>query len=197
MGFRCQFGNGGKGLGPSRQAIGDNRAIQQRVPRNAPALFNIGAKAFSVLFHDGRLAVDASQPGGFFSTELELPDGLDNILAAQAMLSVVSVLEMAGEDGENEIANAVFADHLHGDNGAWDLLAKRLRALDEYVELFKQAFPDIRQAGDIDFVHAANAIAAFEAAAFRCSNSIFDKAVRGDLTTLSPLVWDGVAAILW
>lgn len=190
-GLSLPVGSGGNGLGPARQTGSENDSIQQRIPRNAPALFNLGAKEFTRLFHDGRLAVDASQASGFFSTDAELPSGLDNILAAQAMLPVISILEMAGDEGENEIADAIFADRLHGVDGAWNLLAERLRGIDEYVVLFQQAFADIQQAEDITFVHAANAIAAFEASAFRCSHSIFDQAVRGDLSTLSPQVWDG------
>jgi cytochrome c peroxidase len=191
-GLSLPVGNAGEGLGPSRKAQGAGRVIRQRVPRNAQPLFNVGAGEFTKLFHDGRLMVDATQPGGFFSGDgVAFPEGLDNILAAQTLLPVISLLEMAGEPGENPIADAVLDNRLDGAGGAWDLLAQRLRENDEYVGLFRTAFADVNRASDITLVHAANAIAAFTAAAFRCSNSIFDQAIRGDLTTLSPKVWEG------
>ncbi|MEM9431339.1 MAG: cytochrome-c peroxidase, partial [Pseudomonadota bacterium] len=44
------IGEGGEGIGRERIA-GD---IERRVPRNAPALWNLGAEEIRVLFHDGR-----------------------------------------------------------------------------------------------------------------------------------------------
>ena len=42
------------------------------------------------------------------------------------------------------------------------MLARRLRAIPEYVTRFRLAVPDVQGPEDITFVHAANAIAAFE-----------------------------------
>ena len=61
----------------------------------------------------------------------------------------------------------------------------RLRQTDAYVEQFIAAFDDVDGAADITFVHAANAIAAFEAAAWRADNSPFDRFLRGDRLALS------------
>jgi cytochrome c peroxidase len=91
------------------------------------------------------------------------------------MFPVTSPTEMAGQAGENPIADAAAAGKLAGDGGVWDLLAKRLRAIDEYVTLFKAAYPEIATADDITYVHAANAIAAFESSDWRCTDSPFDQ----------------------
>jgi cytochrome c peroxidase len=50
----------------------------------------------------------------------------------------------------------------------------------EYVSMFQAAYPtEVQQAEDITYVHAANAIAAFEAKAWRFDNSPFDRFLRG------------------
>ena len=77
--------------------------------------------------------------------------------------------------------------------GVWDLLAERLRLIPEYVTLFSAVYDDIETADDITYVHAANAIAAFEAAAWRCDNSPFDQYLRGDRTALSKAERQGMS----
>lgn len=175
-GLSLSVGEGGQGLGIGRNTGIANNKIHERVPRNAPPDFNLGAIEFTDMFHDGRLAVAPSEPSGFISPAGEqLPDGLDNILAAQALFPVTSTTEMAGQTGENLIANMAAADILAGNFGLWDLIARRLQAIPEYVVLFKTAFGDINGAEDITYVHAANAIAAYEASAWRCTDSPFDR----------------------
>jgi len=191
-GLSLPLGAGGVGLGPTRRPEAGERGVVERVPRNAPALFNLGAREFRVLFHDGRLVADPAPLGKIHALDgIPLPAGLDNLLAAQAMQPVISLLEMAGEPATNEVADAVVADRLVGPNGAWDLLAQRLRNLSGYADLFQAAYPAIREAKDISFVHAANALAAFQSAAFRCTESVFDQAVRGDQTIASPKAFSG------
>jgi cytochrome c peroxidase len=185
-GLALPVGEGGRGLGVMRDTGSAADAIHERVPRNAPPVYNLGANAFTVMFHDGRLTVDTTYPSGFQSPAgLDLPAGLDNALAAQAMFPVTSVTEMAGQAGENTVADAAAAGNLAGADGVWEQLAARLRANHEYVELFKAAYPDIGDAADITFVHAANAIGAYEATAFRADNSPFDRYLRGDRRALS------------
>ncbi|WP_227367830.1 cytochrome-c peroxidase [Halomonas sp. M20] len=178
------LGTGASGLGLERTA-GANQPVFGRVPRNSPALFNRGAREFATMFHDGRVEQDANGtwPSGFWTPAREqLPAGLDNVLAAQAMFPVLSSVEMAGHKGENEIADAVAANRL---NEAWNLLAARLRTVPAYVALFRDAYREIATAEDISFVHAANAIAAFEATAFRADASPFDRYLRsGDTSVL-------------
>ena len=186
-GLSLPVGEGGRGLGPARDTGLGADAVHERVPRNAPALFNLGAREFRRLFHDGRVEEDPGAPGGFRSPAgTDLPAGLDSVVAVQAMFPVTSAAEMAGQAGENEIADAAAAGDLAGPNGVWELLAERLRRIPDYVDLFRTAFPEIHTAAEIRFVHAANAIAAFEEAAWRADGSPFDRWLRGDRRALSP-----------
>ena len=182
-GLSLPVGEGGRGLGITRNTGSGLTMIHERVPRNAPPVFNLGAREFRRMFHDGRLEVDPSQPSGFISPAGDdLPLGLDNVLAAQAMFPVTSPAEMAGQGIENEISRAAGLGDLPL---LWERLAKRLRANGTYVELFIQAFPDINAREDITYVHAANAIGAFEASAWRADRSPFDRYLRGDYQGMS------------
>jgi cytochrome c peroxidase len=61
------------------------------------------------------------------------------------------------------------------------------------VKLFMAAFPDqVRSEKDMRFFMAANAIAAFEIAAFSSLNSPYDKFLKGDLNSLSPSAKNGL-----
>ena len=174
-GLSLPVGEGAKGTGVARDTGTGYDAVQERVPRNAPAIFNLGASEFTTLFHDGRIEPDPESPGGIASPAGgQLPLGLDNALAAQAMFPVTSGTEMAGQPGENPVADAAATGNLAGPDGVWEQLAERLRGIDGYTRQFVVAFDDVSHAGDIRFVHAANAIAAFEAAAWRSDNSPFD-----------------------
>ncbi len=183
-GVALAFGEGPTGLGPARQQGNTkDRAVHERVPRNAPALFNLGAKEFETLFHDGRVEADTAgyYEGGFITpAKWKLHKGLDNVLAAQAMFPVTSPTEMAGQKGENDVADARALNNVAGPNGVWALLAGRLQAIPEYVSLFEDAYPEaVKRPEDITFVMAANAIAAFEAASFRTTETRFDQYLAG------------------
>ncbi len=183
-GWSLPVGEGARGLGVTRDlGTGDN-AIHERVPRNSPPIFNLGWKEFSVMFHDGRVEVDPTQPSGYRTPAGDdLPLGLDNVLAAQAMFPVTSPPEMAGQEGENWIADAAAAGNLPL---VWKFVAERLRDPDNgYVDMFIDVFPDVNSAADITYVHAANAIAAFEAYDWRFDNSPFDRRLRGDFRAMS------------
>ncbi len=173
-------GEGGVGLGVERRAA---VGAAERVPRNAPPLFNLGAREFTRLFHDGRVAVDPAQPTGFDSPAgTALPEGLDNPLAVQALFPPTSPAEMAGQPNENGIGAAAMA----GSWPVWEGLAARLRANEDYANRFIAVFDDVDWPADITMVHAANAIAAFEATAFRADNSPFDRYLRGEHAALTP-----------
>lgn len=195
-GVSLTLGEGGSGLGPDRKA-GKDQPVFGRLPRNSQSLFNLGAREYVSMFHDGRVEVDSNDtwPSGFWSPAREqLPAGLDSVLAAQAMFPVLSHVEMAGHKGENEVADAIALDHLGGVDGAWDRLAARLRRIPKYVSLFRAAFDDVTIADDITFVHAANSIAAFEATAFRADRSPFDEYLRtGNDGVLTPKARAGMA----
>ena len=185
-GLPLPVGEGGHGLGVTRDTGTGPAAIRERVPRNSPPLFNLGAREFTGLFHDGRVMADPARPSGFQSPAGDdLPAGLENVLAVQALFPVTSAAEMAGQAGENTLATAAAAGDLAGPDGVWEQLAGRLREIPEYVELFIAAYPGIRDAADITYVHAANAIAAFEASALRFDNSPFDRYLRGETGAMS------------
>ncbi len=189
-GLALPLGEGPTGLGRERKAGGyPSLGVHGRVPRNSPAVFNLGAREFVRLFHDGRVEADpdGNYEGGFITpAKWKLPAGLDNVLAAQAMFPVVSPAEMAGNQGENPIADAVFENNAAGEGGAWQLLAERLKGIDEYVERFMKAFPDtVKRREDITYVLAANAIAAFQTREFRADASPFDEYLRGKADALS------------
>ncbi|MEL6575404.1 MAG: cytochrome c peroxidase [Pseudomonadota bacterium] len=195
-GVALGIGEGGTGLGPARR-VDPATPILGRVPRNAPALAFVGHRSFTRLFHDGRVEADPDGPfaSGFWTPAREqLPQGLDSVLAAQAMFPVLSDVEMAGARGENPVADAAALRRFAGKGGAWDLLARRLRAIPGYVALFEAAYPDVLGAEDITFVHAANAIAAFEATVFRPDDSPFDSYLRTrDKQHLAPAAQRGMA----
>lgn len=185
-GLSLPIGEGGSGLGVTRDTGSGAAAIRERVPRNAPPVFNLGARQFTRLFHDGRVQPNASMPNGIESPAgFDLPEGLENPLAVQAMFPVTSATEMAGQAGENPIADAAAAGNLSGTDGVWQQLAERLRGIDGYVRQFVQVFEGVDGGDDIRFVHAANAIAAFEAANWRADNSPFDRYLRGEKYAMS------------
>ena len=183
-GLSLPVGEGARGIGVTRDTGTGSDAIHERVPRNAPPLFTLGAIEIDTLFHDGRVEIDATQPSGF-STPAgdDLPLILENVLAAQAMFPVTSATEMAGQMGENPIADAAAVGNLAGVGGVWPQLADRLRNIPEYVLMFNEAFGIT--ADQITYAHAANAISAFERVAWRADNSPFDRFLRGDKKTMS------------
>lgn len=188
-GLSLPVGEGGMGLGVTRSVGEGVDQIVERVPRNAPPIFNLGDNSFDTLFHDGRVTSIGGEgmPSGCVTPAgMDLPDTLNDLLACQAMFPVTSATEMAGQAGENPVADAAADGNLAGPDGVWALLAARLQAIPKYVELFKAAFPnDVMQADDITYAHAANALSAFESVAWRADNSPFDRYLRGDNHAMS------------
>ncbi|TFL16095.1 cytochrome-c peroxidase [Jannaschia formosa] len=174
-GLSLGMGEGGKGLGPDRVADPENPP-EERIPRNAPALFNLGAKEFTVLFHDGRIEETAEGLRTPMGREME--QGFATLLSAQTMFPVLSADEMAGHYGENEVSKAVRQGLITGEGGAWDLLSARVRAIPEYVELFDAAMPG----REIGFTAISDAIAEFVEHEWRSDTSPFDAWLRGDGT---------------
>ncbi|MEQ6203834.1 cytochrome c peroxidase [Sulfitobacter sp. HNIBRBA2951] len=174
------IGEGGLGLGADRKADAGNRP-QDRIPRNAPALFNLGAKEFTVMFHDGRTAKDRHAMFGIRMPEgrtLERP--VASPLAAQNILPILSPAEMAGHPGENEIADAVAEERIMGPDGAWDLLARRVQAITEYRERFKSL-----GTSDIHITDIGTALSAFIGSEFRADQSPFDRYLAGDTDAMT------------
>ena len=167
-GLSLGIGEGGIGIGPARlPGFGDSR-IKKRVPRNASALWNIGAKEVKVLFQDGRLSISDEYENGFNSPAEEwLPEGLDTILAAQAILPMTAQFEMAGNPKENEVAGAAH-DRI---DAVWPIIAKRVRIIPEYGKLFVEAFDDVETADQVDITHIAKALGAFIGQEWRSHDS--------------------------
>jgi cytochrome c peroxidase len=188
------IGEGGEGLGVLRTTGTGDDAVTERVPRNSPALFNLGRRNLQHLFHDGRVALDNTSESGFSSPAGEdLPSGLNNILAVQALFPLTSTTEMAGQGQENDIAAAAEAGDLASPLGVWELLAQRLRNIPAYEDLFRAAYPDeVGSSADISMVQAANAIAAFEADVWAANNSPFDRQQGGDVNAMSAAALRGM-----
>lgn len=181
-GLSLGIGEGGHGIGKKRVAQSGGDRIRKRIPRNAPALWNLAARDISVLFHDGRLEVSDIYGNGFNSPAQEwLPDGLDSILAAQALFPLTARFEMSGDPEENEVSGAV-NDRI---DNAWPIIAKRVRTIPEYGTLFTHAFSTVERPEDVSIVEIANALAAFMGSEWRNHDSPFDQHLAGDETALS------------
>ena len=173
-GVSLGLGDGATGLGPARRPSANNLP-EKRIPRNSPALFNLGAAEFTSLFHDGRLEADPERPSGIRSPLGEdMAQAFDSVLSAQAMFPVLSNDEMAGHYSENDISRAVRLGVLTGEGGAWDIMAKRVEALPAY----RRAFDEVIGPQAVQFTDIANAIAAFIAFEWRADESPFDSLLR-------------------
>ena len=115
-------------------------------------------------------------------------------MAAQAMFPVTSGTEMAGQPGENSIADAAAIGDLAGPDGVWAQIAERLQGIQDYVDQFVAVYDDVTVAEDITYVHVANAMAAFEAVNWRSDNSPFDRYQAGDEGALNPQQRRGLQA---
>ncbi len=210
------IGPGGTGIGAERQ-IGEKRSF---MPRNAPELFNRGLPFWETMFWDAR--VEGTPEDGYVTPAGDyLPEGLDSVLAAQAMFPVLFRDEMRGgfydiagyqiQPGEvldeedytpqpagwhdvdvfgqpNELA--VFPDSPDQFPAIWEAIMDRLLAIPAYQELFQAAYPGT-PLEEMGFEHAANALAAFQAASFNLVESPWDEYLAGDLTALSPAAKQG------
>jgi len=186
-GVSLGLGDGAKGLGPDRTADPDNLP-EQRIPRNAPPLFNLGASEFTVFFHDGRLEQDATRPSGIrtpLGSEMEM--GFASALSAQSMFPVLSPDEMAGHYSENEIAQAVRQGLITGPDGAWDRLSHRVEAIPEYRDRFNDVIGD----RPVHFTHISDALAAFLDFEWRGVASPFDLYLRKG-TDMDPAAMRGM-----
>jgi cytochrome c peroxidase len=184
------IGTGGFGLGEQRQ-MGTAREL---VARNAPPVFNLGYTEWTVFFWDGR--VFGVPETGFHSPASDrLPEGLDNLLAAQAMFPVTSRDEMRGNRGDRDIFGAPNELAMIPDytvSQVWKALMVRLLAIPEYVELFHAAYPGI-PVDELGFQHAANAMSAYQSVVFTFEDSPFDRYLRGDTSALSEQAKQGAA----
>ena len=176
-GLTLAVGTGGIGFGGAR-TLGAGREF---VPRNAPSLLNQGL-GFFYLFWDGRVNEEGGPSRFRTPAGTQLPAGLDNLLAAQAMLPVTNRAEMRGKPGDvdvhgnpNELAQVSDADFAE----VWRAAMRRLLAVPEYVAKFTAAYPGTPLSA-LGFQHAANALAAFQVQAFTKTGSPFDRYLARD-----------------
>jgi len=135
-GLSLGMGEGGIGLGPDRRPDPADHP-EQRIPRNAPALWNVGAKGFTVMFADGRIEVDPKRPSGFRTPlEDEMVAGFASLLSAQTMFPVLSNDEMAGHYEENDVSTLVRQGRITGPDGAWAAIARRVADIRDYATRF-------------------------------------------------------------
>ena len=182
------IGTGATGTGSAR-TLGAGR---QFTPRNAPTLLNV-ALGFPYMFWDGRVSGFGGPAGNSGQANFRtpagaaLPVGLTNVVAAQAMFPVTNRNEMRGEVGDHDVFGNVneLATPDTGQYAAiWSAAMKRVLAINAYVAKFNAAFPGV-PTSSLGFQHAANAIAAFEGAAFTFTNSPFDRYIARDDNAIS------------
>ncbi len=204
------IGTGGLGIGKER-VLGENREF---VARNTIDLFNRGVTEWQTMFWDGRISgtptLGFTSPAGSF-----LPDGLDSVLAVQAMFPVTIRDEMRGgwyniagytippgaspETNEYQTPAGWHDVDVFGNVNelagipnepehwpeVWQKLMARLLVIPRYQQLFQQAYPTV-QLETLGFQHAANALAAYQAQTFTFVNTPWDRYLAGETTALSP-----------
>ncbi|MGI9357171.1 MAG: cytochrome-c peroxidase, partial [Rhizobiaceae bacterium] len=147
--------------------------------KHAPTLFNLGAKQFTRMFSDGR--VERLPDGSFLSPAgNELPEGLSDVLAVQALFPAAQGNELLGK-----VENDLIAVAHKGNQAIWDALAKRVSGTKEYWPHFELAYPELKNADDITIVEIANAIGAFVGTEWRSDDAPFDRYLRGDEAALT------------
>ncbi len=187
-GLSLPAGTGGHGIGSDRE-LGEGRDL---VPRNANPLFDLGHPEWEVMFWDGRVSQVAP---GVYDTPAggRLPDGLENVLAAQALFPVTSRDEMRGKRGDQDTLrqkNELSAVRDHEVDRVWAMLMDRLLAVPEYRRLFETAYPSLG-AEKFDIADVANAIAAYESSAFSFYDSPFDRYLQGEQDALTTAEKEG------
>jgi cytochrome c peroxidase len=186
-GMRLAVGTGGTGA-TAHRVVGTGRDF---VPRNAPSLLNQGIGHFYSLW-DGRVNEEGGfgMPGGTGirgPAGVVLPPGLTSILAAQAMLPVLNRAEMRGAAGDTDVLGntnelGAFADA--ATTQVWQAVMTRLLGIQEYAQRFNAAYPGV-PTQSLGFQHAANALAAFQVAAFTRTNTRFDRYLARDNSALT------------
>jgi cytochrome c peroxidase len=161
-GRQFSVGAGGTGLGPGRVAsVSSITGLPIGLePRNAQTILNA--------------AFNADAAGSPSPLGLQFWDGRASGLEEQARIPIMSRTEMAGDAYPAEVAR--------------DSVVARLRGVDEYVELFREAFPseseDLAGADVITMDTYGRAVAAYERELVT-RNSPFDRYARGDDGALS------------
>jgi len=185
-GLPLSIGAGGRGIGPRRvQAEG------KIIVRNSPSLINLGYRDITNMFWDGRISYDPKtdtyqtpEPAfnGENATRKDITKNLSGALSAQVIFPITSHEEMRGFKG-NELALA--KTNLE----VWDRVMKRLlygENKENYRELFKNAFPEVKTIEEYNIGHVGHALAAFITTAFTLIDTPYDRYLKGDLTAMTP-----------
>lgn len=176
----------------------DNRPLSQTqdrqgiLKRNSSTLFNVGDEKNHFMFWDGRVHLNPTTK--VFTTPEPALNGpnpkashitkvLTSAASAQVIFPMVNDLEMMGNKGENEIADA--PNNLE----AWERIVKRLLNPEskDYQELlftFKKAYPGLEEK-DINIGHVGEALYTFMKVQFMSNQSPFHKYIDGDINALS------------
>jgi cytochrome c peroxidase len=170
-------------LGPTGEVIGGRKngalTINDVLGRNAPALFNLGHKSWKTMFWDSRIRSGTSSTEIISPVGSALPQGLDGVLAAQALFPLISATEMGCGVVSRKVGGTSVSPV-----ALWDDITKRVLRNTEYKRMLEIAFPNV-QSGQHKISHIANAIAAFESDQWRADNSAFDRYVGGDKNALT------------
>jgi len=134
------------------------------------------------MFWDGRVQGTTISPA-----DDNLPSGLENAVAVQAMFPVTSRDEMRGQHGDRAVdgkQNVLANLGDHDVTQMWDTLMQEVLAVPGYQRLFQAAYPQTPLA-ELGFEDAANAIAAYEMDTFTFLDSPWDRYLQGDKRALS------------
>lgn len=156
----------------------DDPANTTSIHRNAPDLVNklLGAPQF--MFHDGRVAADGK--GGFITPVNDrLPAGLENLLAAQALMPLLTRDEMLGYApgsnagrSENTLAGLA-SDPVEADpQPVWNAVMQRVLADPALAGGLAEAFPEVAPAS-LGIQHVANALASFQTRRWNAGGSVY------------------------
>ncbi len=190
-GLPVAMGEGATGDGALR-ALNTGKLIA----RNAQPIYNAGLQGMTTLFWDLRVSQDPVT-GALLTTDFllngltpgrpQITALLTSALAAQAMFPPTVPEEMRGQPGSNELANAVTNEDV------WSLIMARLvgtqngtvGGIGDYRTKFLAAYPSVTSFDDLNFGHAAQAIAAFERTTFTALRSPFDAYLAGNTAALT------------
>ena len=203
-GLKLSIGTNPSGISSSR-VLDDNLEIEH--PRNSLDLWNRDHNSVKSLFWDGRVEfIDPENRK--FKTHFpgELPKGLENTMAVQAIFPFLREDEMLGRKGNiskpnlgkfhsnllNEFNNdEEYESEKERIDSIYIALINRLIGKDriefwqsEYRQLFKKAYPDI-SFNKINITHVANSLSHFQELAFATRYSRWDEYLKGNKKIIS------------
>ena len=187
-GRSLSIGEGASGFGPQR--VHPDGVF---IPRNAPPLFNMAAMRPSVLGRPrpSRRARSGTDARRAIRSRQQMARVFEfGPISAIGMFPVTNRAEMRGRSG-NELARSMTPTN----PAIWAALMNRLGAIEEYRELFRDAYPGTRFE-DMTFAHAANAIGGFLVDKLTFDNTPWDRFLGGNDRALTSAQLDGAQTFL-